>query len=286
MRIRLASPLQSAYRDRGVRRLQRESAMGSSKVQGELWGARARDWADLQEVSFRPLYEAAFAAAKVRAGSSVLDVGCGAGLALQVAQEHGAKVSGIDAAGELANIARSRCPGGDIRTGEIEELPFGDATADVTTGFNSFQYAADPVAALAEARRVTKPGGHVVIAVWGPAARCQLAPYLAAIGKLLPPPPPGAPGPFALSAPGALETLVGKAGLKPEAATDVVTTMTFKDQATALRGLLASGVVERAIRTSGEPAVQAAVMDVIAPARRDDGSYAFSNEWRFLVARA
>jgi len=259
--------------------------MGSSQVQGDLWGARAREWADLQEGSFKPLYEAAFEAAGVGKGSSVLDVGCGAGLALQVAQARGAKVSGLDAAPSLAAIAKERCPGGDIRTGEIEELPFGDASFDVTTGFNSFQYATDPVKALSEARRVTKPGGRVLIAVWGAADQCQLAPYLGAVGKLLPPPPPGAPGPFALSAPGALEALVGKAGLKPEKNASVVTTMRFPDEATAVRGLMASGVVERAIRNSGEAAVRRGVAEVIQPRRGADGSYAFANEWRFLVSR-
>jgi SAM-dependent methyltransferase len=260
--------------------------LGSSQVQGELWGVRAREWADLQEVSFRGLYEAAFAAAKVGQGSAVLDVGCGAGLALQVAQERGAKVSGLDAAAGLAAIAKERCPGGDIRTGEIEELPFGDDSFDVTTGFNSFQYATDPAHALAEAKRVTKPNGIVVVAVWGAADKCQLAPYLAAVGKLMPPPPPGAPGPFALSAPGALEALASKAGLKPEGASSVVTTMRFPDEATALRGLIAAGVVERAIRNSGEAAVRSGIAEAIRPRRAADGSYAFSNEWRFLIARA
>lgn len=260
--------------------------MGTAQVQGDLWGVRARDWADLQEVSFRPLYEAALTAAKMVKGTSVLDVGCGAGLALQVAQERGAHVSGIDAAPALVAIARSRCPHGDIRIGEIEELPFGDGGFDITTGFNSFQYAADPVRALAEAKRVTRPGGTVVVAVWGAADRCELAPYLAAIGKLLPPPPPGAPGPFALSAPGALEQLVIKAGLKPISHDGVVTTMRFADEATAVRGLIAAGVVERAIRQSGEAAVRRGIAEAIGPRRQSDGSYAFNNEWRYLLARA
>jgi SAM-dependent methyltransferase len=260
--------------------------MGSSQVQGELWGKRAREWAQLQEGSFRGLYEAAFAAAKVGTGTAVLDVGCGAGLALQVAQQRGAKVSGLDAAADLVAIAKERCPGGDIRSGEIEELPFGDNSFDVTSGFNSFQYATDPVHALAEAKRVTKPNGYVVVAVWGAADKCELAPYVAALGKLMPPPPPGAPGPFALSAPGALETLVGKAGLKPEGASSVVTTMSFPDEATALRGLIAAGVAERAIRNSSEAAVRAAVAEAIKPRRQADGSYAFDNEWVFLVSRA
>ncbi|MBX9845988.1 MAG: methyltransferase domain-containing protein [Xanthobacteraceae bacterium] len=259
--------------------------MGSSQVQGELWSARAREWAELQEGSFRPLYEAAFAAAGVGRGSTVLDVGCGAGLALQIAQARGATGSGLDAAAGLAAIARQRCPGSDIRLGDSETLPFPDASFDVTTGFNSFQYAADPVRALAEARRVTRPNGCVVIAVWGERERCQLAPYLAAVGRLLPPPPPGAPGPFALSAPGALEALAEPAGLRPEAARTVTTSMRFADEATALRGLLASGAVERAIRTSGEDMVRGGIAEAIRPGRQSDGSYVFANEWRFLVSR-
>jgi SAM-dependent methyltransferase len=260
--------------------------MGTAQIQGELWGVRAREWADLQESSFRPLYEAALDAAKVTAGTTLLDAGCGAGLALQVARSRGASVSGIDASQNLAEIAKSRCPGSDIRVGEIEELPFGDHSFDVTTGFNSFQYAADPAHALAEARRVTKANGRVVIAVWGAAERCQLAPYIAALGKCLPLPPPGAPGPFALSAPGALEALVSKAGLKPEQPAVLSTTMRFPDETTTMRALIAAGVAERAIRHAGEAAVRTGMTEAIRPFRQGDGSYSFSNEWRYLVSRA
>lgn len=260
--------------------------MGSAEIQGDLWGARAVEWADLQESSFRPLYEAAFAALKLDKGASLLDAGCGAGLACSIAQSQGAEVSGIDAATALVAIAKQRCPGADIRVGELEALPFVDDSFDAVTGFNAFQYATDAVHALAEAKRVTKPTGAVVIAVWGAADKCELAPCLAAIGKLLPSPPLGAPGPFALSAPGALETLAEKAGLKPEGAVArVITTMRFPDEATAVRGLLASGVAERAMRNSGEDATHKAIADAIRPARHNDGSYALRNEFCFLVTR-
>jgi cyclopropane fatty-acyl-phospholipid synthase-like methyltransferase len=66
--------------------------MGSATIQGDLWGARAREWAELQEGSFGPLYEAAFGAARVGTDTLLLDVGCGAGLALEMAQARGAKV--------------------------------------------------------------------------------------------------------------------------------------------------------------------------------------------------
>jgi 2-polyprenyl-3-methyl-5-hydroxy-6-metoxy-1,4-benzoquinol methylase len=100
--------------------------MGSAQIQGDLWGARAGEWADLQEGSFRPLYEAGFSAAHVGTGTSLLDVGCGAGLAPEMAEARGAKISGLDAAAGLVELAKSRCPCADIRVGEIEELPFLD----------------------------------------------------------------------------------------------------------------------------------------------------------------
>ena len=185
--------------------------MGTAQVQGELWGARAREWADLQEGMFAPFYDAAFDAADVAQGTALLDVGCGAGLALTLADKRGAKVSGLDAAPALVAIAKSRLPDADIRVGEIEELPFTDGSFDVVTGFNSFQYAADRVHAMAEAKRVAGTGGLVVAAVWGLPEKCELGGYLAALGKLMPAPPPGAPGPWALSQGGALEALAEEA---------------------------------------------------------------------------
>jgi SAM-dependent methyltransferase len=257
--------------------------MGTAQMQGELWGARPKDWSTLQEVAFAALYDAAFDAANVGRGTRLLDVGCGAGLALEMAIGRGAEVSGLDAAAPLAEVARSRSPSADIRVGEMEELPFADGSFDVVTGFNSFQYAADPVSALAEARRVARDKGKVVIAIWGMAEQCEMAGYIAALGGLMPPPPPGAPGPFALSAPGALESLAVKAGLDPKRSASAPVEFTFADETTAVRGLLAPGPATRAISHSGEEAVRKGVAEAIAPYRKDDGSYFMRNEFRYLI---
>jgi hypothetical protein len=53
----------------------------------------------------------------------------------------------------------------------------------------------------------------VVAVVWGRQEDCESAAYVAALASFLPPPPPGARGPFALSADGALEELLRSAGL-------------------------------------------------------------------------
>jgi SAM-dependent methyltransferase len=65
-------------------------------VQRRLWGTDPRAWAELAEAHNRPLFEAVLDAAGVGPGTSVLDVGCGAGLALLLAAERGAVPSGLD----------------------------------------------------------------------------------------------------------------------------------------------------------------------------------------------
>jgi ubiquinone/menaquinone biosynthesis C-methylase UbiE len=82
----------------------------------------------------------------------LLDVGCGAGRFLQLAVERGASVAGIDATEPFIELARERVPDADLLVGEMEELPYPDEFFDVVTGFNAFQFAADPANALRERR--------------------------------------------------------------------------------------------------------------------------------------
>ena len=137
------------------------------EVNAKLWGAAARDWADIQEGQVGAVYEEAFARLGMGSGVRYMDAGCGAGMALAQASRKGAVVSGIDASPELLAIARSRVPEADLHQADLQSLPFDDGAFDVVTGFNAFQYAADPVAALEEAKRVTRPGGQVLIMAWG-----------------------------------------------------------------------------------------------------------------------
>lgn len=257
----------------------------TSKINGRLWGARARDWAECQEVVQRPIYEAAFARADVGLGTQYLDAGCGAGMAAEMAAARGAEVSGIDAADALLAIARARVPRADFRQGDLEQLPFADGAFDVVTGFNSFQYAGNPGAALADARRVTKPGGSVVVVTWGDPEGMQAASLVGALRPLMPPPPPGAPGPFALSDEGALRQFATDAGLEPVAIFDVDSPFVYADEATALRGLSSTGVAARAMENTSEQAVTEAHAKAIEPFRQADGSYLVAASFRCLLAR-
>jgi ubiquinone/menaquinone biosynthesis C-methylase UbiE len=258
----------------------------TSAVNAQLWGSRARDWAELQEGQCRPVYLAAFERLGLGAGWTHLDMGCGAGMAAQLSAGRGADVHGLDASPNLLAIARERLPFAEFLPGDLEALPYADDSFDLVTGFNSFQYAGNPGVALTEAKRVAGPGGQVLIMTWGEPEGMEAASLIRALGPLMPPPPPGAPGPFALSDETALRAFASGADLEPQTVFDVPSPWHYADLTTALRAQLSSGVAARAIAHSGEEAVQAAYSRALEPFRQPDGSYTVGASFRCLAARA
>jgi SAM-dependent methyltransferase len=255
---------------------------GSGVKQGELWGQRPQEWAAVEEQQ-RPTYEEGIRRAGITAGDRVLDVGCGTGVFLEAVTKLGARPHGLDASVALLRIARARVPQAELRVGDAQSLPFDDDAFDAVTGFNSFFFADDMVAALREAGRVAKPGAPVLVQVWGRPERCDLTPMLAAVGGLRP--TAAQPGP-PLWKPGVLERIATAAGLKPDISFDLSTAFEFIDQEVLVRCMLAPGPVGDAVRHAGEAAVGRAIADALAPCRRVDGRYQLENEWHYLLARA
>jgi SAM-dependent methyltransferase len=256
------------------------TATGTAPVQASLWGRRAKDWAEIQEPAQAGLYPPVLDALALPQGARLLDVGCGSGVFAAEAAARGLDVTGLDATPELVEIARQRVPARRFDVGELEALPYDDDAFHAVTSNNAFQYAASPVAAVREAARVTKPGGTILAVVWGRPEDCEAAPYIAALGSLLPPPPPGAPGPFALSVDGALQTLFDEAGVEPVRTGEIGSAWSYPDQATMLRGLLAAGPSVRAIDAAGEDAVAEAVRAALAPY-----GTRIENRWRYVIGR-
>jgi SAM-dependent methyltransferase len=260
--------------------------MGTAQAQGALWGVQAENWANMQEGKLLPAYHIVFDKTNVGKGTRLLDVGCGSGLAAQLAAKLGTDVTGIDASEAELVIARERVPTGDFRSGEMEELPYADASFDVVTGFNSFQYAEDPVNALRQARRVVKPGGYVAMVTWGRAEDCEHATTFAAVMACVPPPPPGAEGPFALSEPGKLEALMEQAGLTPRASGDVSCPFAYPDDETAWKAISSPGPLVGAIQYAGEETIKHAILASLAPYKTASGGYRQENSFRYVIATA
>lgn len=97
-------------------------------------------------------------------------------------------------------------------------------------------------------------------------------------------PPPGVPGPFALSEEGALRAFAETGELKPGAVLDVDTHWTYADEDAGVRGLGSSGGASRAMAHAGEAAVLEAHRAALAPFRQPDGSFRIGARFRCLVA--
>jgi ubiquinone/menaquinone biosynthesis C-methylase UbiE len=109
--------------------------------------------------------------AQITARDRVLDAGTGiGGTARLIAAERGARVTAVDIAAEYCDVAEwlNRAVGlGDrieVRTADVTELPFDDASFDVVVSQHVQMNIADKRRLYAEARRVLAPGGR--LALW------------------------------------------------------------------------------------------------------------------------
>ena len=106
--------------------------------------------------------------AGVTAGHHVLDVGCGPGaLTGELIRRVGiGAVSGVDPSEPFVVAVAERHAGLDVQLGAAEALPIEAESFDVTLAQLVVHFMADPVAGIAEMRRVTKPRGAVAACVW------------------------------------------------------------------------------------------------------------------------
>ena len=108
--------------------------------------------------------------ARLPAAGTILDVGSGTGsLAMAIAQRSpGYRVVGIDLSQQYVDYANARSHPDSVRfqLGDAQKLSFPDATFDASVSLLVFNFIPDAAKALAEIRRVTRPGGPIAAAVW------------------------------------------------------------------------------------------------------------------------
>ena len=218
----------------------------------EGWGRKAVDFATLSEPANCREYVAMHQLLQVGPGENVLDVACGSGLAVELAAARGAVVAGLDASPRLVAVARDRSPQADLRVGDMHDLPWADGTFDVVTSFRGI-WGTTP-GAVAEVRRVLKPGGRMGLTVWGhikasPGA-WALEPFtLAAPDKVS-----NQGAMVRLGRPGAGEELLSGWGFENVQRCEIPFAWEFADPDHYARALAATGPAYEAILAVGETA--------------------------------
>jgi SAM-dependent methyltransferase/alkylhydroperoxidase family enzyme len=216
----------------------------------EGWGRRSVEFATLSEPANCREYLSLHQLLAVKKGDRLLDIACGAGLAVELAALRGAECAGIDASERLISVARDRSPGADIRVGDMHALPWDDNTFDVVTSFRGI-WGTTPTA-LDEARRVLKPGGRLGITVWGhikasPGA-WALFPFLLASQPKV----ENQAAMVSLGRPGVGEALLLDKGFEEIERHDISCVWEFSDPATYARALASTGPAYEAIQSVGE----------------------------------
>lgn len=192
----------------------------------EAWRESAQYWAkhsDTIRTMFMPLTRALVEHAGIHEGQSVLDVAGGSGEpSLTIAEIVGPKgsVTCTDAVNEMVETARSEARRRGITNVQFQQctadaLPFPSDSFDVTVSRLGAMFFPDPVAAIREMLRVTKPGGNLALAVWH---KSELNPFChvvtSVIDRHINPGvvDPDAPNAFRFAEPGKLAGAMTEAG--------------------------------------------------------------------------
>ncbi|MCZ7457740.1 methyltransferase domain-containing protein [Streptomyces sp. WMMC940] len=263
-------------------------------------GKRARDWAEIQERMLVPLYEAVYEHLEVGAGTRVLGLGCGSGLALLMAATRGASVTGVDTDRARMALARERLAPAPERRGSgdapwarlVEGGP--EEAADprrprfnMITVFQPIGCTAGDSDGLVPALEAVVPlaerGSPVVLAGWGPPERCATSAVLRVASRLTE--RLRADGGWRQTLRDDLEDVATRAGIRPDGSGRVSCPFGYADLDSAVRGLMSTGLFDAAVRATDPAQVEKEVKEALHPHVRADGTVWMPNVFRYLIAR-
>jgi SAM-dependent methyltransferase len=124
-----------------------------------------------REAQLAPVSDALFAAAGLRPGERVLDVGCGPGTTTEPAfraVQPGGRVTGVDVSPQMIEAARQRFAGSGAEwmVADVVDARLPEQAYDVVLSRFGVMFFSDPLAAFRNLAAATRPGGRLCMAVW------------------------------------------------------------------------------------------------------------------------
>jgi ubiquinone/menaquinone biosynthesis C-methylase UbiE len=252
---------------------------------GDAWGHAAADWSCLYEHYNTEVMLAVFTRTGIAPGVELLDVACGSGLVARIASSCGARVSGIDAAAALLDVARARCPDADLRLGSMFDLPWEDGSFDVVTSFNGIWGNCGD--ALVEMRRVLRGGGKAAITFFGNEQPLdRRATYLAMLPYLPQEEVAGLRSNNEIARPGVAEQMLEQAGFEVLERGGRVQTIEWPDDDIAWRAMASTGPIVPALAHPDQDGLRRDILAALEPCRDRHGIYRFRNNQQFVIAQA
>lgn len=254
------------------------------RAAGEAWGSRARDWSCLYEHYSIDVLIALFARLSVGPATTLIDIACGSGLAVRIADAMGATVAGIDAASELVAVARERTPTADLRIGSMYALPWTDDSFDAALSVNGIWGGCD--AALDEAFRVLRPGGLIGISFWGTGPPLDIRDFFRVFAAHAPDEHRGSMRQLNnISIPGVAEEMLTASGFAVLERGSRTSVIEWPDSEIAWRAISSVGPAVPALRTNDSSVLKREVLDALKPCRDQRGIYRMRSDQQFVLAR-
>jgi SAM-dependent methyltransferase len=184
--------------------------------------------------SMRESGEAFVRSLDVEPGMQVLDLGCGDGTTALPLAQLGANVTGIDIARNLVEAGNRRAAEAGLSNLRFQEgdacdlQDIADASFDLTLSIFGAMFAPRPFDVAREMKRVTKPGGRIVMGNWIPNDPTFVAQVLKISSAFTPPPPEGFVSPMTWGVESHIVERFGQAGVPLEKIAMVKDTFIFR----------------------------------------------------------
>lgn len=259
------------------RRIQRYGWDAAAGIYGDAWGKQ-----------LKPAHDELLNMAALKSGMRVLEVACGTGLvtarAAKMLQPGGALLA-TDISGEMIEATQQQMDNWGLenieaRRADGEKLNVADDAYDVAFCALGLMYMPEPANAVAEMRRVVKPGGKVAATVWGERRNCAWSGIFPIVDAEVH--SEVCPLFFSLGAHDALINTMTNAGLKQVQQVRHSVLLSFPDETTLLSAQIDGGAVALAAKRfdkNTRTRVETSFLASVDEYRHSDGSYEIPGEF-------
>lgn len=263
------------------------------RIQRYGWDLAAAIYEPLWRAQLAPAQAGLMACAGLIPGERVLDVACGTGIiALDAAARvsPGGDVVGVDLSGRMIEAARRRAmqehhTNVSFERMDAEQLGLPDNSFDVALCALGLMYMPGPERAILEMRRVLRPGGRIILAVWGERSRCGWADLFPIVDAEVE--SDVCPLFFRLGQGETLADICSSAGFHVTVRSRISATLVYSDDDQACDAAFVGGPVALAWSRLDDDARERArvrYLDAIATWRRQDRTYRIPGEFVIVAA--